>query len=113
MADLSIQDVTESGLNATYSAAEAGGDTFDNDSSNRTFLHVKNGDGSQHTVTVTPIDATKEVQGYGIMEKSTVEVDVPAGEERFIGPFPRAAFGGDPDITYDDVTSVTIAALKV
>lgn len=113
MATLTVEDVTESGLNATYNAADAGGDTFANDSSEKIFLHVKNGDASEHTVTVTPVTTSKEVQGFGSMTKSNVSVAVPASEERFIGPFPFQAFGEDPDITYDDVTSVTIAVLKV
>lgn len=113
MATLTVQSITESGLEATYASADAGGDTFANDTTNRIFIHVKNGDASDHTVTVTPATASKEVAGFGTMTKATVAVVVTAGEERFIGPFPRGAFGNNPAITYDAVTSVTIAAVKV
>lgn len=113
MATLSVQDITESGLDATYNAAGAGGDDFQNDSSNRIFLHVKNDDASSHTVTVTAEESTLVVPGYGEVSKSDVAVSVPASEDRFIGPFPRFAFGNQPAITYDDVTSVSVAVLKV
>ncbi len=44
-----------------------------------------------------------------------IDVVIPAGEDRFIGPFDRNLFAdsdGNVNITYDDVTSVTIAVLK-
>lgn len=113
MATLSVENVSESGLDATYNAAAAGGDEFVNDSSNRIFLHVKNGDASSHTVTVTAVASSVDIPGYGAMSKDDVSVAVPASEDRFIGPFPRFAFGNTPSITYDDVTSVTVAVMKV
>lgn len=113
MATLTVQSITESGLNATYSNAAAAGDTFANTPQGRTFLHVKNGDASSKTVTVTAVDASEDFPGWGTMSKSNVSVAIPAGEDRFIGPFPIKAFGGDPDITYSAVTSVTVAVMKV
>lgn len=114
MADLTIQDIVEAGLAASYDPAAAGGDAVLNLSGD-VFLHVKNGDVSSHTVTVTAQDSSEEVPGFGAMTKANLAVAVPASGERFIGPFPRQAFndaGGDVQITYDDVTSVTIAALR-
>lgn len=113
MATLSVQDITESGLAATYDSADSGGDDFQNDSSERIFLHVKNGDTSSHTVTVSAEDSSLDVPGYGPVTKSDVSVSVSASGEKFIGPFPRFAFGNTPAITYDAVTSVTLAVLKV
>lgn len=113
MAKIAVQSVSEAGLNATYSSAAGAGDTFDNTNERRIFLHVKNGDASSHTVTVTPVQASKDVQGFGTMTKATVAVAIPAGADRFIGPFPMAAFGAEPAITYDAVTSVTLAVLEV
>ena len=112
MADLSIQSIVEAGLEATYASCAAGGDTFANDGSEKQFLHVKNGDASDHTVTVTPDISSKDVRGYGTLTRANVAVVVTAGEERFIGPFPTPAFE-TPAITYDDVTSMTIAVLKI
>lgn len=113
MPTLNVEDIVEAGLDATYNAADAGGDDFVNDSSKRIFLHVKNGDASSHTVTVSAIESSLDIPGYGLMSKNDIAVAVPAGEERFIGPFPRFAFGNTPAIAYDDVTGVTVAVVKV
>lgn len=88
MATLTIQSIVESGLNATCSAAGASGDTFANDTTNRIFIHVKNGGASSKTVTIAPETASKDVAGFGTMTKATINVVIPAGEDRFIGPFP-------------------------
>lgn len=113
MTTLDVEDVAEAGLDATYNAADAGGDDFQNDSSGRIFVHAKNDDASSHTVTVSAEESTLTVPGYGEVSKADVAVSIPAGEDRFIGPFPRFAFGNMPAITYDDVTSVSIAVLRV
>lgn len=112
MATLTVQRIVESGLNATYSAAAALGDTFVNDSSERIFLHVKNGDASSKTITIAPEVSSKSVAGFGTMTKATISVAIAAGQDRFIGPFPRGAFG-NPDIQYSAVTSVTVAVIRV
>lgn len=108
MATLATEAVSKSGLNATYAAANAGGDSFTPDRS--TFLHVKNGDAASKTVTIaTP--AT--MAGLAIDD---VAVTIPAGEDRFIGPFPPDLFAdtdGLADITYSAVTSVTVAVIRV
>jgi hypothetical protein len=115
MADLTIQDVIEGGLNASYAAASSGGDALLN-LDGEVFLHVKNGDTVSHTVTIAVQDGSQEVPGFGTMTKSNVQVNVPASDDRFIGPFPRAAFNdanGKVQITYDAVTNMTIAALRL
>lgn len=112
MATLAVQQITEDGLNVSFSAAEAGGDTFVNDTSGRTFARVKNDDASSHTVTVSAIKPTVNNEAYGPLTKEDISVAIPAGEERDIGPIRSAAFGANPSITYDAVTSVTIAILK-
>lgn len=114
MATLTVEKITESGLAPTYIAADAGGDTFPNPPSGQgVFLHVKNGDASSHTVTVTPANASNDFPGWGEMTKAPIVVAVPAGEDRFIGPFPYTPYQANPAITYDDVTSVTVAAIRV
>ncbi len=115
MAALTIQTIAEAGLDASYAAAASGGDSARNDNGD-VFLHVKNGDASSHTVTVTAQRTSATVPGMGTTTKSNVAVAVPAGAERMIGPFAPLAFNdssNDVAITYDDVTSVTIAALKM
>ena len=48
--------------------------------------------------------------------RSNVAVAVPAGEERLIGPFPKAAFNdanNKVQLTYSSHTGLTIAVLQV
>lgn len=107
---LTLQDMTPAGLEATYSAANADGHSIKNAKEN-VFLHVKNGDGSDHTVTIqTPATAA----GEPIDERQVV---VTAGEERFIGLFDRSVFNqvadGSVYVDFDAVTSVTVAAIRM
>lgn len=110
MAVLTIQNVTRAGVAPVYDAAAVGGDQFTPGSD--TYLHVKNGDASAHTVTVA--SPGEVIEGVA---KGDVAVSVPASGERVIGPFPAEHFAdpadGLADVTYDGVTSVTIGAFKV
>lgn len=108
MAQLSVQEIDHTGLNPSHAAADGGGDTFENpDVKGRTFLWVKNGDTSGKTVT---FDSTESCnQGFD----HDVQVTVPAGEDRLIGPFDRDRFGNPVSASYDDVTSVTVAAVRL
>jgi hypothetical protein len=108
MANLNVQKIELSGLNPSYVAAAAGGDEFVN--SGRAFIHVKNGGASSIDVTVD--SQTPCSQGYD----HDAVVAVPASEERMIGPFPKDRFNDASEkvqITYSDVTSVTVAAIEV
>ena len=114
MATLAVQDIIEAGLAPTFGSAAAGGDVAANDG--RMFLWVKNGDASSHSVTVTAQATSLNVKGYGTMTKANAVVAVPASGERLIGPFPQSAFNNTSDqiaITYDDVTGMTIAAVRL
>jgi len=107
MAELTAQQISRDGLDPTYVACDVAGDDFVN--AGDEFIHIKNGDGSPHTVTiVTP--AT--VDGLAVADRDVV---VPAGEERMIGPFPAGAYNDENakvTFTYDAITSLTIAILK-
>lgn len=113
MATLTVQKVAESGLSASYSVAAAGGDTFQNSSDDRVFLHVKNGDAVSHTVTIAASPSTYTQAGLGKLTKSDISVTVSASGDQFIGPIALGAFGANPDIQYDAVTGVTLAAIKL
>jgi hypothetical protein len=110
--DISVQKMDKTGLDATYTTDSTlnGSDTFLFENGDQTFMHVKNGDSSEHTVTVqTP----KTVSGLTVQELS---VDVPAGEERFIGPFPPGVFNystGKAKFTLDAGTSMEIAIIRL
>lgn len=113
MAVLNKQEIVESGLAATYSAAASGGDTFVNNGAE--FLHVKNGGAGSITVTVTAQATGASNKVYGALTKSNVSVAVGAGADKFIGPFPPAAFntGDSASVTYSAATSVTIAVITL
>ena len=108
MSTLNVQKVVLAGLSPTYGTAAAGGDEFVN--SGREFIHVKNGHTGPQTVTVNSQEPCN--QGYD----HDAPVEIPASEERMIGPFPKDRFddaGGKVQITYSGVTALTIAAVQV
>lgn len=116
MATITVQDLTRSaGIEATYAAANGGGDEMPNDGS--TILHVKNGSVGNITVTAAAVQTSKDFGGEdGPYTRASVAVVVDAGEERFIGPFPKRAFNnanGRVALTYSGVTSLTVAALRI
>lgn len=109
MALLSVQRAAIGGQTITYAAASAGGDTFKSD--DRAMLLVKNGDTSSHTATVAVPGNTK----FGQAEPD-VAVTVAAGAEKAVGPFPvdlSDPADGLVHVTYDAVTSVTVALVGV
>lgn len=108
MATLAAQQVSLAGLNATQNAAAGGGDDFLNNGN--IILRVNNGDVSPTTVTIT---TPAKVHGVAIDDPA---ITVPAGEFRFIGPFPPALFNnstGKVALAYTNVTSVTVEVLEI
>ena len=109
MATLSLKEIVLDGVQpdqGNYPSASAGGDDCENPGT--VFLHVVNGDTSPH-----------EVQIDGKFTKFGKDIDpnpvnVPAGEERMLGPFPKADFGSTLNWTYPSgVTSVTVQPYKL
>ena len=110
---LTIQTVSKSGLEPTYTAATlTDGEMWRN--SGKEFIHVINAGGSPCVVTVaTP--AT--ISGLAIEDKT---VSVPAGEDRMIGTFEPGLYNnpasgtdaGKIYVSYDQVTTVTVAAIR-
>jgi hypothetical protein len=114
MAELSTQQILDTGLEASYDSAAAGGDTFVNDGSERQFLHVKNASvGSAREVTVAAETTSTTKPGFGTLTQDDIVVSVAASSEEFIGPFPLTAFGAEPEISYDSEADVTIAVVKI
>lgn len=108
MAVLTVQKVAQSGLAPSFGAAASGGDEFAN--GGRTMLHVKNGGGASITVTITSVKQCDQGSTHN------VQVSVPAGGERVIGPFDPTRFNnssGRVAVSYSAVTSVTVAALEI
>lgn len=108
MAELTVQRTGLEGLAPEFDAADELGDEFVN--SGKAVLHVKNGGMSELTVTVD----SQAKCNFGF--DHDIAVDVAAGEESIIGPFPKARFD-DPNkkvqISYSGVTDVTVAVLEV
>jgi len=107
MATLTVQTISRSGLEPSYSSCAGGGDEFAN--SGDEFIHIKNGHSSTQTVT---IETPATVDGLAVADR---EVAIPATSERLIGPFPSNTYndsGGLVQLTYDSVTSLTIAILE-
>ena len=108
MAVLNIQKITSDGLNPVFVAADAAGDEIPN--GGRNVLHVKNGSAGQITVTINSQRACNQ----GFDHDQTV--DIPAGEERVIGPFNSSRFNnsnGRVEAAYSAAANVTVAALEV
>ncbi|MFE9949289.1 hypothetical protein ACFYRJ_17360 [Streptomyces sp. NPDC005531] len=110
MALLAQQVIARSGLTPTYSAAAASTTVTCGD---RSFLHVKNANGSSMTVTLT---ATAQVDGQAVAD---LVVTVPATTgDKMIGPISNKLFaslvdGVSASITYSATTSVTVANLVI
>lgn len=108
MATVTADRIQIAGTDPTYNAASAGGDKIP--PGDDVVLHVKNDSGASITATVvTP----GTVAGQDIGD---VDVAVPAGEARFVGPLTAATFAGDDglvDVTWSATTSVTFAAVRV
>lgn len=108
MATVTTDRIQIAGTNPTYNPASAGGDKTPPGAD--VVLHVKNASAGSVTCTVvTP----GTVAGQPIGD---VNVTVPAGEERFIGPLTPNIFTGSDglvDITWSATASVTFAAIAI
>lgn len=95
----------------TFQAAAGGGDTLK--PGDKTYLIVRNGGGAPIDVTIPGYPATSV---WGSVVGALV-VEVPAAGERWIGPLYGSQFAnpanGNVEVSYSDVTSVTVAAVSV
>ena len=109
MATLTVQDIAVDGLTPSYVAADVAGDEFAN--SARAFVHVKNGGVSSVNVTI----ASQFAPSPGVGPADIV-ISIPAGGETMAGPLNNRVFNnadGNVELTYSDVTNVTVAALSL
>lgn len=111
MATLTAQLPVVSGLDATYAAADVAGDEFLNTA--KECIHVKNGSASPVTVTI----ASPNACSFSVTDTAHDRVvTIAAGDDKFIGPFPKAQFNdvdGMVQVAYSDVTTVTVAVLTI
>lgn len=104
MPDLTVERVTQTGLNPTMTAAAAS-QTFQG--GDKVFVRIANGDASSHNATFT---TTAQVAGLDIDDRV---VTVPAGEDRIAGPFPTSLYGSSVAITWSATTSMTIGVFSL
>jgi hypothetical protein len=108
VAQLVVQSISLAGLTPAFGPAAVEGDSFYNDG--KTFVHVKNGGAAAVTVTID----SKEPCSHGF--DHDISVTIAAGADKIIGPFPKGRFTarttGLANISYSDVTSVTVAAFR-
>jgi hypothetical protein len=86
--------------------AVSSSDTFPNNG--KRILHVKNASGSSINVTVDDPGSVSPANATAFNPDDTVAV--PAGAERYIGPFPVERFNdanGNVNVAYSATTSVT------
>lgn len=103
---LTVQQISRAGLTPTYASANVDGHSIPADG--EAFVHVKTG-GTGATVTV-PVPKT--IDGQAVASKSYV---LGTNTERMIGPFPAdpyAQAGGEVNIDFSSVTTVTCAAFR-
>lgn len=116
MADLTIQDLSdEDGAAITFSSAAAGGDKYIWDS--RAAIIIQNGDASAHSVTVIAAYTAIKDATYGELTRADIVLSVAAGAVAVIPPvnvaFRNAADSNKVALTYDAVTSLKVAAVRI
>lgn len=87
-------------------------DVFKNDGNK--LLHVKNGSGASITVTVNDIGSIRPEDGTNV--NPNITITVPAGAERYLGPFHVRRFNDDfgrVAVNYSAIAEVTAEVLSV
>lgn len=107
MADLALQRIPQAGLQPTYAAAAAAGDTAP--IGTHCLLAVKNGSEAEVTVTVA---VNGDLDGLAVEDAALA---IPAAGDALVPlrPIYRDATTGRAAITYSAHTDVTVAALQL
>ncbi len=82
----------------------------------RTFLLVKNANGSTITANEITQQTTLSADRYGSVSLGNQAVTVANGEIRLIGPFPSARWNtpnGTVEVSFSTVTGVSVTAVRV
>jgi len=112
MAQLTAQQITQSGLKPTYVTPASAGDELVN--TGVQFFHVQNNSGSSITATVIPAITTVIDPQLGTLVKENAVLSLATTEEGFLGPFETRAFNdtaGNIKITCSATASIKVAAL--
>ena len=117
MATLTVQTLDEAELDPTLDNADTGsGDLFANDGN--TFCLLENPGASAATATFAKVVTNTKKPGIGKVTKSDLVVNIGAGEQRLVGPFPKAGYNngsGQVAVSYGGAgaADVDIAAIKM
>jgi len=107
---LTVEQMSRSGLVATYNGALSLANTYVVSNSGKVFLHFKNAGGTPSNVTIS---TPRTVDGLAVAD---VVVAIPATTgDKFIGPFQPSIFNSDGDLSFtlDFITSVTVAVVEM
>lgn len=107
MAVLAVQNIAQAGLTPAYAAADVAGDSVPGNNG-RVFLHLKNTNGANRTVTIDSVGNCSQ----GFDHNVAVIIPLTVGD-KMIGPFDPNRFGSTLALTYDAVTGLTIAAVQL
>lgn len=102
--------IVKTGVEPTYTGSLSVSDVYQFVNDGKTFIHVKNGGGSPDLVTI--VSQISE-DGLAVADRT---VNVPAGEERMIGPLlPHVYNDGDGlvNVSHSFITSVTQAVFSL
>jgi hypothetical protein len=108
--------VVAAGLAASFAAANTDGSKFASPSVERTFLRVKNTNGSARNVTLVAQNTSAQVPGAGLQAIASIVVNIPATTgDKVIGPIPPAYVdtSGFAHVTFDAVSGLTIGAFHL
>lgn len=114
MALLTTQTFNELGATITFAAATVSGDTISNTGNRQAFILVKNDGGSSIDVTIPAVPSTVRQTQYGTLDVPDIVKSVAAGAVAIIAFPPTDTYADSyvTDITYSDVTSVSVAAVQ-
>lgn len=110
MATLSVQTIDPNGglAQINFSAAAAGGDEYANDG--ETVLLIKNDDASGHTATFAD---QKTYRGYTVEDPTVTVANGDIGAGPALDPSIFNDSNGRVQVTYDGVTSLSVAAVRI
>lgn len=109
MATLTVEEVSLSGLDPTFAAADVAGDVFEN-SDERVQVRFVNASGVARTITIS----AQRPCNHGFSHD--VVLVTANGDDITVGPFDKERFNdssSNVSITYDDNTGVTVAAMRL
>lgn len=114
MALLARQEISESGLNPAFAAADAAGDIYPND--DRTWLVIKNANVSTaRQLTIQVQRANAAVEGFGSIVFTDIVISIPLSSERWVKApqIPYNDGDGKVHMVYDNEADLTVGIFRM